>query len=82
MQAHKYKTKLGTEGISKRIKDCPGFKAAMDDQKQVMVKKIKIKNPICSKCSSWSNCDYACNWKGTCVKCNKVHINDMCSIKK
>ena len=25
-QAHKYKTKLGTEGILKRIKDCPGFK--------------------------------------------------------
>ena len=36
-QAHKYKTKSGAEGISKRIKDCPGFKAATDDQKQEMV---------------------------------------------
>ena len=51
-QAHKYKTKSGAEGILKRIKDCPGFKAAMDDQKQEMVKKIKIKNPVCRKCSS------------------------------
>ena len=45
-QAHKYKTKLGAEGISKRIKDCPGFKAATDDQKQEMVKKIKIKKTV------------------------------------
>ena len=51
-QAHKYKTKSGAEGISKRIKDCPGFKAATDDQKQEMVRKIKIKNPVCGKCSS------------------------------
>ena len=36
-QAHKYKTKSGAEGISKRIKDCPGFKAATDDQKQEIV---------------------------------------------
>ena len=51
-KAHKYKTKLGAEGILKRIKDCPGFKAAMDDQKQEMVKKVKINNPVCSKSSS------------------------------
>ena len=53
--AHKYKTKSGAEGISKRIKDCPGFKAASDNQKQEMVKKLKVKNPACSKCSSWSH---------------------------
>ena len=40
-QAHKYKTMSGAEGILKRIKDCPGFKAATDKQKQEMVKKIK-----------------------------------------
>ena len=38
-QAHKYRTKSRAEGISKRIKDCPGFKAATEDQKQEMVKK-------------------------------------------
>ena len=43
---------------------------------------MKAKNPVCSKCSSWTHCDDVCNWKGTCAKCNKVHINDMCSIKK
>ena len=81
-QAHKYKTESGAKGISKRIKDCPGFKAATIDQKQEMVKKIKIKNPVCSKCSNWSHSDDSCNWKGTCVKCNEVHIHHMCSTKK
>ena len=81
-QANKYKTESGAKGISKRIKDCPGFKAATIDQKQEMVKKIKIKNPVCSKCSSWSHSDDSCNWKGTCVKRNEVHIHHMCSIKK
>ena len=50
--AHKYKTRSGAEAISKRIKDCPGFKTALDNQKQEMVKKLKVKNPLCSKCSS------------------------------
>ena len=47
--AHKYKTKTGAEGIFKRIKDCPGFKTASDNKKQEMVKKLKVKNPVCSK---------------------------------
>ena len=80
--AHKYKTKSGAEGISKRIKDCPRFKAASDDQKQEMVKKLKVKNPVCSKCLSWSHRAEACNWKSNCSKCNKVHINDLCSLKR
>ena len=36
--AHKYKTRTGAETILKRIKDCPGFKTALEDQKQKMVK--------------------------------------------
>ena len=55
-QAHKYKTKSGAERISKRIKECPGLKAATDKQIQEMVKKIKVKNPVSSKCSSRSHC--------------------------
>ena len=47
--AHKYKTKTGAEGISKCVMDCPAFKAANDDQKQEMVKKLKSKLPICIK---------------------------------
>ena len=50
--AHKYKTRTGAEAISKRIKNCPGFKTASDNQTQEMVKKLKVKNPVCSKCSS------------------------------
>ena len=80
--AHKYRTKTRAEGIWKRIKDCPGFKAALDDQKQEMIKKIKVKNPVCSKCSSWSHKGEDCNWKTNCPKCNEVHINDMCTLKK
>ena len=53
--AHKYKTKAGIEGISKRIKDCPGFKAAADDQKQELIKILELKLPVCMKCSSWSH---------------------------
>ena len=48
---HKYKTKGGQEKISKRVKDCPSFKAAGEDEKQAMIKKIKGKHPICGKCS-------------------------------
>ena len=80
--AHKYKTKTGAEGTSKRIKDCPGFKAASDDQKQEMIKKIKVKNPVCSKSLSWSHKGEDCNWKTNCPKCNEVHINNMCTLKK
>ena len=47
--AHKYKTKSGAEEISKMVKDCSGFKASTDEHKQEMVKKIKNKNPVCSK---------------------------------
>ena len=39
--AHKYKTKTEAEGIFKLIKGCLGFKAAADDQKQEMIKKLK-----------------------------------------
>ena len=59
--AHKYKTRSGAEGISKRIKDCPGFMTALDDQKQEMIKKLKAKNPVCPKCSSWSHQGEDCN---------------------
>ena len=59
--AHKYRPKTGVEGISKEIKDCPGFKAALDDQKQEMIKKIRVKNPVCSKCLSWSHKGEDCN---------------------
>ena len=31
--APKYKTKARAEGISKRVKDCPGFKSASNDEK-------------------------------------------------
>ena len=48
--AHLYKTKNGQEAISKRVKDCPGFKEANDDQKKEMVKKLKNKHPLCAKC--------------------------------
>ena len=41
--AHKYKTKTGADGISKCVKNCPAFKAANDDQKQEMVKKLMSK---------------------------------------
>ena len=54
-EAHKYRNKSGAEGITKRIKDCPVFQAASEDQKQDIIKKIKAKGPICSKCSSWTN---------------------------
>merc|ERR1712030_293438 len=58
--AHKYQTKNGKEGISKRVKDCPDFKSATDDKKQEMVKKLKEKHPVCSKCSGWSHKTEAC----------------------
>ena len=80
--AHKYKTKAGTEGISKRIKDCPSFKAANDDQKQALIKKVKAKLPICTKYSGWSHKTEVCNWKLQCSKCNEVHINELCLYKK
>ena len=51
-EAHKYRNKSGAEGITKRIKDCPVFQAALEDQKQDIIKKIKSKGPVCSKCSS------------------------------
>ena len=54
-EAHKFKAKSGAEGITKRIKDCPFFQAATEDQKQEIVKRIIIKGSICSKCSSWSH---------------------------
>ena len=66
--AHKYRIKSGAEGISKRIKDCPGFQAASDDQKQEMIKKIKSKNPVCSKCLSWSHKSEDYRWKTNCPK--------------
>ena len=50
--AHKYKTRSGTEAVSKRVKDCLGFKTASDDQKREIIKKLKAKNPVCPKCSS------------------------------
>ena len=64
------------------MKDCPGFKAALEDQKQEIIKKIKVKYPVCSKCLSWSHKVEDCKWKTKCLKCNKVHINDMCTLKK
>merc|ERR1712082_56804 len=42
--AHLYKTKNGQEAVSKRVKDCPGFKEANDDKKKDIVRKIKIKH--------------------------------------
>ena len=66
----------------KRIKDCPGFKEANDDQKKEMVKKIKTKHPVCDKCSSWFHKSQDCTWKSTCTKCGDVHLNDLCSLKK
>ena len=36
---HKYKNKAGEEKISKRVKDCPSFKAAGEEQKQALIKK-------------------------------------------
>merc|ERR1712114_131917 len=80
--AHKYTTKTGDQGISKRVKDCPDFKSATDGEKQEMVNKLKEKHPVCSKCSGWSHKTEACNWKGSCSKCNEVHIQDLCTIKK
>ena len=50
--AHLYKTKNGQEPISKRVKDCPGFKEANDGKKKEMVKKLKNKYPLCTKCLS------------------------------
>ena len=81
-EAHKYRTKSGAEGTSKRIKDCPVFQAASDDQKQEIIKKIKAKSPVCSKCLSWTHKSEDCRWNTNCSKCNEVHINDMCGIKK
>ena len=54
-EAHKYRTKSGAEGTSKRIKDCPVFPVASDDQKQEIIKKIKVKNPVYKKCLSRSH---------------------------
>ena len=59
--SHKYKIKTGQEGISKRVKDCPDFKSATDNKKQEMVKKLKAKYPVCSKCLGWSHKTEACN---------------------
>ena len=54
-QPHKYKMKSGSEGISKRVKDCQGFKSTTDAQEQEMIKKLKQSHPICGKCSSWAH---------------------------
>ena len=78
--AHKYKT--GQEAISKRVRDCPGFKEADDEEKKQMVKKTKNKHPVCIKCSSWSHKTQDCNWKLNCSKCGEVHLNDLCNLKK
>ena len=67
--------------MSKRIKDCPVFQAASDDLKQDIIKKIKAKSPVCSKCLSWTHKSEDCRWNTSCSKCNEVHINDMCGIK-
>ena len=80
--AHLYKTKNGQEAISKRVKDCPGFKEANDDQKKEMVKKLKNKYPLCAKCSSWYHKSQDCTWKANCTKCGDNHLNDLCSLKK
>ena len=66
--AHLYKTRNGQEAISKRVKDCPGFKKANDDLKKEMVKKIKTKHPICAKCLSWFHKSQDCTWKSNCTK--------------
>ena len=80
--AHLYKTKNGQEAISKRVKDCPGFKEANNDQKKEMVRKLKIKHPLCAKCSSWYHKSQDCTWKSNCTKCGEIHLNDLCSLKK
>ena len=80
--AHFYKTRNGQEAVSKRIKDCPGFKEVIDDQKKDMVKKIKIKHPVCDKCSSWAHKSQDCTWKSACTKCGDVHLNDLCLLKR
>merc|ERR1712237_304409 len=80
--AHLYKTKNGQEAISKRVKDCPGFKEANDNQKKEMVKKLKIKHPLCAKCSSWQHKSQDCTWKSNCTKCGEIHLNDLCLLKK
>ena len=80
--AHKYKTKTGAEGILKCVKDCPSFKSANDEQKQEMVKKLKLKLPICMKCSGWSHKSEVCNCRLHSNKCNEVPINDLCNLKK
>merc|ERR1711895_188186 len=80
--AHLYKTKNGQETISKRVKDCPGFKEANDDQKKEMVKKLKTKYPLCAKCSGWYHKSQDCTWKANCTKCGETHLNDLCSLKK
>ena len=81
-QAHKYKMKNGSEGISNRVKDCQGFKSATDSEKHKMVKKLKQSHPICGKCSSWAHRKELCTWKGLCSKCNQVHLHNMCTLKK
>ena len=58
--AHKYKMRSGSEGTSRRIKDCPAFKSATDQQKQELIKKIKQSHPVCSKFSSWGHQDELC----------------------
>ena len=34
------------------------------------------------KCSAWSHMSEVCYWKQNCNKCNEVHINDLCNLKK
>ena len=80
--SHKYKTKTGKEATSKRVKDCPGFKAADEEEKEEMVKKIKTNHPVCTKCSSWSHSTEDCTWKLACEKCGEIHLNDLCNLKK
>ena len=46
---HKYKTKTGQEGISKHIRDCLGFKAVNDKEKEEMAKKVRVKRPVFDK---------------------------------
>ena len=60
---HKCKTNISAEGVSKRVMECPDFKATNDDQKQEMVKKVKSRLPICNKCTAWSHKLDVCFWK-------------------
>ena len=59
--SYKYKTMTGQDRISKCIREFPGFKAAEDDHKKDVIKKVKSKHPVYIKCSSWSDDTQDCN---------------------